>query len=108
MNSKEALKLAILEYEKDLEFDENNQWVKNVFTGLKECQQGLDRSETLEKAIDILKEVLKMGFIFKFGENIPNGGYISITKIDCNNTTIVNIRKEEYDLLKEVVENDNS
>ena len=39
-------------------------------------------------------------------ENIGNGGYISITKIDCNNTTIVNIRKEEYDLLKEVTEND--
>ena len=34
MNSKEALKLAILEYEKDLEFDENNQWVKNVLKGL--------------------------------------------------------------------------
>ena len=106
MNSKEALKLAILEYEKDLEFDENNQWVKNVLKGLKECQQGLDRSEKLEKVIDILKEVLKMGFIFKFGENIGNGGYISITKIDCNNTTIVNIRKEEYDLLKEVLEDD--
>ena len=106
MNSKEALKLAILEYEKDLEFDENNQWVKNVLKGLKECQQGLDRSEKLEKVIDILKEVLKMGFIFKFGENIGNGGYISITKIDCNNTIIVNIGKEEYDLLKEVLEDD--
>ena len=34
MNNKEALKLAILEYEKDLEFDENNQWVKNVLNGL--------------------------------------------------------------------------
>ena len=106
MNSKEALKLAILEYEKDLEFDENNQWVKNVLNGLKECQQNLVCLEKLEKVIDILKEVLKMGFIFKFGENIPNGGYISITKIDCNNTTIVNIGKEEYDLLKEVLEDD--
>ena len=48
MTSKEALKLAILEYEKDLEFDENNQWVKNVLNGLKECQQGLDRLEQLE------------------------------------------------------------
>lgn len=104
MNSKEALKLAILEYEKDLEFDENNQWVKNVLKGLKECQQNLVCLEKLTKAIDILKEVLNMGFIFKFGENIGNGGYISITKIDCNNATIVNIRKEEYDLLKEVLE----
>lgn len=49
MNSREALKLAILEYEKDLEFDENNQWVKNVLKGLKECLQDLDRLEKLEK-----------------------------------------------------------
>ena len=69
-------------------------------------KESLDQLEKLTKAIDILKEVLKMGFIFKFSENIGNGGYISITKIDCNNTTIVNIRKEEYDLLKEVLEDD--
>ena len=69
-------------------------------------KEALDQLEKLTKAIDILKEVLKMGFIFKFGENIGNSGYISITKIDCNNTTIVNIRKEEYDLLKEVLENE--
>ena len=106
MTSKEALKLAILEYEKDLEFDENNQWVKNVLKGLKECQPGLVCLEKLEKAIDILKEVLNKVFVFKFGENIGNGGYISITKIDGNNTTIVNIRKEEYDLLKEVLEDE--
>ena len=67
-------------------------------------RQDLDRLEELEKVIDILKEVLKRVFIFKFGENIGNGGYISITKIDCNNTTIVNIGKEEYDLLREVLE----
>ena len=35
MTSKEALELAILEYKKDLEFDENNQWVKNVLKGLR-------------------------------------------------------------------------
>ena len=69
-------------------------------------KEALDQLEKLTKAIDILKEVLKMVFIFKFGENIDNGGHISITKIDCNNTTIVNIRKEEYELLKEVFEND--
>ena len=67
-------------------------------------KEALDQLEKLTKAIDILKEVLKMVFIFKFGENIDNGGHISITKIDCNNTTIVNIRKEEYELLKEVLE----
>ena len=54
MNSKEALKLAILEYEKDLEFDENNQWVKNVLKGLKECLQGIDK---FEKHREIEKEL---------------------------------------------------
>ena len=69
-------------------------------------KEALDQLEKLTKAIDILKEVLKMGFIFKFGENIGNGGYISITKIDCNNTIIVNIGKEEYELLKEELEDE--
>ena len=49
MASKEALELAILDSEKDLEEDENNQWVKNVLKGLKECQKDLDRLETYEK-----------------------------------------------------------
>ena len=69
-------------------------------------KEALDQLEKLTKAIDILKEVLKMCFIFKFGENIDNGGCISITKIGCNHTTIVNIGKEEYDLLREVLEDD--
>lgn len=49
MTSKEALKLAILEYGKDLETDENNQWVKDVLEGLKECQQDLEVLEILKK-----------------------------------------------------------
>lgn len=49
MTNKEALKLAILEYEKDLEFDKNNQWVKDVLKGLKECQQDLDQLEEHRK-----------------------------------------------------------
>lgn len=51
MTSKEALKLAILEYEKDLETDENNQWVKDVLKGLKECQQDLKALEILKRSI---------------------------------------------------------
>ena len=49
MNSKEALELAILEYEKETIDDENNQWVKNVLKGLKKCKQDLERLEKLEK-----------------------------------------------------------
>ena len=53
MASKEALELAILEYEKETIDDENNQWVKNVLKGLKECRQNLDK---LEKVKEILKK----------------------------------------------------
>lgn len=51
MTSKEALELAILEYEKDLEFDENNQWVKNVLKGLKECVQDLEVLDIIKRSI---------------------------------------------------------
>ena len=51
MTSKEALTLAILEYEKDLETDENNQWIKDVLKGLKECQQDLEVLEILKRSI---------------------------------------------------------
>lgn len=51
MTSKEALKLAILEYEKDLETDENNQWVKDVLKGLKECQQDLEILNIIKESV---------------------------------------------------------
>ena len=57
MTSKEALKLAILEYEKDLETDENNQWIKDVLKGLKECQQDLKVLEIL----NIIKRFMMIG-----------------------------------------------
>lgn len=51
MTSKEALELAILEYEKDLETDENNQFVKDVLKGLKECQQDLETLNIIKRSI---------------------------------------------------------
>lgn len=103
MNSKEALKLLET---RCIFFVRDNNEVQETDEAREQIEKDLVRLEKLEKAIDILKEVLNKNYIFKFGENIPNGGYISITKIDCNITTIVNIRKEEYDLLKEVLENE--
>ena len=70
MTSKEALELAILEYEKDLEFDENNQWVKNVLKGLKECQQDLDQLEKHRK----IEEEIGIDFITLF-KALKNGFY---------------------------------
>lgn len=100
MTNKEALKLLET---RCIFFVRDNDELQETDKAREQIEKGLVRLEKLEKTIDILKEVLKMCFIFKFGENIGNGGYISITKIDCNNTTIVNIGKEEYDLLKEVL-----
>ena len=102
MTSKEALKLAILEYEKDLEFDENNQWVKNVLKGLKECQQDLNRLEKLEKVIDFLKLNFNMSLDSKL--RISDDSECVQTFITClpENTTI----DEMFKILKEVLEND--
>ena len=57
MTSKQALELAILEYKKDLETDENNQLIKDVLKGLKECQQDLKVLETL----NIIKRFMMIG-----------------------------------------------
>ena len=62
ITSKEALELAVLDSEKDLEEDENNQWVKNVLKGLKECQKDLERLEFYEKFTipNLRKLILKL------------------------------------------------
>ena len=77
LTSKEALELAIIEYEKDLELDKNNQWVKNVLKGLKECQQDLDQLEKhrkIEEEIGIdfitLFKAMKDGFYIKYNDKI--------------------------------------
>ena len=67
-------------------------------------EKDLSRLEKLEKTFDILRLVLDRVLIFKFKEDIISGGNIYISKIDNNNITIVNLRKIEYELLKEVLE----
>ena len=56
MTRKDALRLAISEYEKDLRTDKNNEWVKSVLKGLKECQQDLEILEILIKNTIIIKD----------------------------------------------------
>ena len=90
MTSKEALKLAISEYEKDLITDKNNEWVKSVLKGLKECQQDLEK---LEKVIEILKKALLL--------NVKEvRGIYYVLGYDTNYC----LTKEEYELLKGVLE----
>lgn len=73
MTSEEALKLAILEYEKDLETDENNQWIKNVLKGLKKCEQDLE-------VLDIIKESIYSKEIHKYvmNEKLKGQKFMSI------------------------------
>ena len=90
MTSKEALKIAISEYEKDLITDKNNEWVKSVLKGLKECQQDLEK---LEKVIEILKKALLL--------NVKEvRGIYYVLGYDTNYC----LTKEEYELLKGVLE----
>ena len=109
MNSKEALKLAIIEYEKDLEFDENNQWVKNVLNGLKECQQDLDQLEKHRKIeeeigidLEILYKVLKSESIW-IQKHIGAGKFriveVNIRGLNINKyTNEITIRDENNSL----------
>lgn len=66
-------------------------------------EKDLSRLEKLEKTFEILRLVLDRVLIFKFKEDIISGGNIYISKIDNNNITIVNLRKIEFELLKEVL-----
>lgn len=92
MTSKEALELAILEYEKDLETDENNQWVKDVLKGLKECQQDLETLNIIKRSI-YNKEIHK----YKLSE-ILNGQRFMIIGANI-------IGDDEINRLKEWLEN---
>ena len=90
MTSKEALELAILEYEKETIDDENNQWVKNVLKGLKKVKQDIERLETL---ISILQKFIDEEEYFVLHDN-----YLSLG-IDGS----INITQQQCDVLKSVL-----
>lgn len=129
-NSKKALELAILEYEKDLEYEETNQWVENVLKGLKEVKQDLEKLEKenqelrksikswnenagnqlreilkLKNVIDILVDELDIKLVTSiFADEL--GDYYLEFKIDTNKRILRKITKEKYELLKEVLNNE--
>lgn len=53
MTSRNAVELAILEYEKVTIDDENNQWVRRVLAGLKQVQKDLEDFEWLKSRIGV-------------------------------------------------------
>ena len=68
-------------------------------------EKDLDRLEKLEKGIDILKYILSKDFDIELGEDIGNNYRVYISRINYDNTMFL-VGKEEYELLKEILEND--
>ena len=69
-------------------------------------EKDLDRLEKLEKGISILKYILSVDFDIDLGEFVGNSGKVYISKNNRHDHSILFIGKEEYELLKEILEND--
>lgn len=119
-NSKEALKLAIFEYEKDLEYDDDNQWVINVLKGLKELKQDLENLEKENQELLVNKNVAQ-GIATKLKEENTKlkkvievfKSFKIILKDDGNELytlkfafDIYGLTPEEYKLFKEILKNE--
>lgn len=89
MKSKEYLELAIIEFEKEQYDDPNNEWLKNVIKGMKECKQDLERLEKLEKII--------CDYCY-----IDNNEYGDVLRMCCEENEESNTK--DFVFLKEVLE----
>ena len=69
-------------------------------------EKDLDRLEKLEKGINILKYMLNADFDIGLDEAVGNSYRVYISKNNRHDNTILFIGKEEYELLKEILEND--
>lgn len=69
-------------------------------------EKDLDLLEKLEKEINILKYILGVNFDIDLSEDVGNSYRVYISKNNRHNNTILFIGKEEYELLKEILEND--
>lgn len=74
MTSKEALELAILDCEQDLNDDiYDNKWVKSVLQGLKDCQKALEVLDIIKRSI-YSKEIHK----YVMNEKLKGQKFMSI------------------------------
>lgn len=69
-------------------------------------EKDLDLLEKLEKEINILKYILGVNFDIDLSKDVGNSYRVYISKNNRNDNTILFIGKEEYELLKEILEND--
>ena len=99
MNSREHIKSKLeylKRYEPSLSFD---------IDMYKTIKQDLDRLEKLEKAIEILKDKLDIDILTN--GNVDNYyKYYLDFRSSTNTRTFVSITQEQYELLKEVLENE--
>ena len=122
-NSKKALELAILEYEKDLEYEETNQWVENVLKGLKDLKQDLEKLEKenkeLRKSIkswnenggNLLKENIKLKkaieILKRFDFDIYTGACLGFVDPCIKEPLTFDLddyeELQQYELIKEVL-----
>lgn len=89
MNSKEALEILFASYN----FDGN---YHDLIIARERLEQDLDRLKQIEKALDILKKVFEI-------KNVHEEVDVYVIETE---TYLLSLTKEEYELLKEVLNND--
>jgi len=96
MTSKEAVKLAYIEFQKDFEDgEETNQWLKNVIEGLKQAEKELEVLEIIMKRQMDVKDIIDTTDYYELYQAYCIGkGYAD--EYICN--------KEEFNKFNKVIE----
>ena len=90
----DALERGIIEFEKNLEDDPNNEWLKRTIAGMKKCYSLLKAQEQ-EKVLEIINE--------------KEVNISSLKAYDLEEYNMIyenKLTQEEFDLLKRWMEND--
>lgn len=102
MKSKEAVKLAKIEFKKDFEDgEETNQWLKDVIKGLEEAEKDLELLEILKNHIHLKEDTLTIDspVFSNFNEITSEKKNTDIAWVEASGFVFRN--SDEYELLKE-------
>lgn len=99
-NNLEAVKRARIEFEKELEDDENNQWLKDIIEELKETEKGLEVLKIIKKKGVSFMELALIVSCKSYEEYCieMKSNRVYLTSYECMETLKT---QEEFDLLKE-------
>lgn len=107
MNTKDAVELAYIEFQKDFEEgEETNHWLANVIDGLKQAEKELKALEIIkDKEVNtrFLRQMLQNQGWFRY-ETYQD--YLTKGRRAFLSVSLIPLIQEEFDLLKEVFEND--